>query len=525
MQPKVIFIGMPGAGKSTVGRLVARRLGVAFRDSDTLVREKTGRSIAEIFATAGEKEFRRIESQAIISALTDFSGILSLGGGAILNPDTRAALQGQRVFLIDAADQVLAARVQKSRTPRPIFTTNAEAEMQKLRRERMRYYRDLATCTFFSDSRPAAFVVEKVLETLQSPQQVLSSAGVNPYEVIIGRNLQAQITAHGQKYAAALVLHSPDTAQSAEKIREALRVGAQPTALWEVPRGEAAKDISTLLQGWELAGNNHLGRDGVVISLGGGSVTDLGGFFAATWLRGVANINVPTTLLGMVDAAIGGKTAINTESGKNLVGSFTNPRGVYCDLATLDSLPHAEWKSGMGEIIKCGFIADRHILELLAAHGTNLFTSTSPALAEMVGAAIKVKLQIVDADLQEKGGRIVLNYGHTFAHALEKATSYNCRHGEAVAIGSVFAAALAELSGIAPSGFTELHRDAFAAVGLPVSYKGARKEELLTFMQVDKKVRHQQLRFVVLEDIGQPRILENPDSALLDGAFQAIGIV
>ncbi|XCB30104.1 3-dehydroquinate synthase [Arcanobacterium hippocoleae] len=279
-----------------------------------------------------------------------------------------------------------------------------------------------------------------------------------------------------------------------------------------------------LAKAWEHAGTNHLGRDGLIITVGGGATTDFGGFVAATWLRGVDVIHVPTTLLGMVDAAVGGKTGINTETGKNLAGSFYPPVGVYCDLDTLATLPAAELRAGMGEVVKCGFIQDREILQLVAMHGRKILDWQNPGLAEVIYRAVQVKANVVSQDFRESGLREILNYGHTLAHAIERAEDYQYRHGEAVAIGCVFAAALAEAAGIAENGFTKLHHDAFLALGLPVDYPKGNCKQLHDLMGSDKKIRRSRLRFVVLEDIGKPLILDKPDTQILTQAFSAVGI-
>ena len=264
------------------------------------------------------------------------------------------------------------------------------------------------------------------------------------------------------------------------------------------------------------------------MTLGGGATTDLGGFVAATWLRGVPVVHVPTTLLGMVDAAVGGKTGINTDAGKNLVGSFHEPAGVLCDLDTLAGLPRAELVAGLGEVVKCGFIAVPVILDLIVRNDPATLTADSEVLRELVERAIRVKIDVVTADLRETGGadghpgREVLNYGHTLAHAVERSEEYAVRHGEAVAIGCVFAAELAGIAGKLPADVVERHRSVLQRVGLPTSYDRADFETLHEVMKVDKKARGSQLRFVVLDDLATPAILAGPTEADLRAAFDRI---
>ncbi len=295
-----------------------------------------------------------------------------------------------------------------------------------------------------------------------------------------------------------------------------------------VPDGEAAKTAEVANACWEALGEEGFTRSDVVVTLGGGATTDLGGFVAASWLRGVRVVHVPTTLLAMVDAAVGGKTGINTEAGKNLVGAFHEPSGVLCDLSLLESLPRDELVAGLGEVVKCGFIADPEILRLVESAAPDDLVPSSPVLRELVERAIRVKIDVVVADLRETGGadghpgREALNYGHTLAHAIERAEEYGLRHGEAVAIGCVYVAELAQRAGSLSPEVVERHRSAFSRVGLPTTYAGAPFEDLLATMRVDKKSRGAQLRFVVLDDVGRPTVLAGPSEEHLRSAFEAI---
>jgi 3-dehydroquinate synthase len=295
-----------------------------------------------------------------------------------------------------------------------------------------------------------------------------------------------------------------------------------------VPDGEEAKQAGVAEACWAALGEEGFTRSDAVVTVGGGATTDLGGFVAATWLRGVRIVHVPTTLLAMVDAAVGGKTGINTESGKNLVGAFHEPAGVLCDLALLETLPVEELRSGLGEVIKCGFIADPEILRLVEETAPEELTPSSPVLRELVERAVRVKIDVVVADLKETGGdaghpgREVLNYGHTLAHAIERVEGYRIRHGEAVAIGCVFVAELARLTGSLPAEVADRHRAAFARVGLPTAYSAASFEDLHAAMRVDKKARGSRLRFVVLDDLARPVVLDGPSEADLRAAYAAI---
>ena len=527
MSPIAVFIGMPGAGKSTVGRAVAHLLNMPFADSDALIVQRTGTSLSEVMGQFGEAGFRTIEADVVAKKLQDFGGVLSLGGGAVTSAATRRALKGHRVILIDADDEVLADRIIHSRNERPLLRDDPRGGLTRLRSQRDAIYHQLATDIIYSSAQPAVELAHQVVAMLQGAYTSLQVGDENGYTVHIGHQLRQRITNAAAGAPAALIVHAPEAPlrEYAQQVAADLQRAGSMAHLFELPRAEAAKDISTVQAAWDFAGEHQLGRDAVVVAIGGGATTDVGGFIAATWLRGIPLINVPTTLLGMVDAAVGGKTGINTSHGKNLVGAFYPPRAVLCDLDVLASVPQEEIRSGLAEVIKCGFIRDRAILEVVAEHGQGVLNvQPDGPLHELVERSVAVKSAIVSADLKESGLREILNYGHTLGHAIERHEHYHRRHGEAVAIGCVFAAALAEAMKIAPAGFTDLHRSAFAAVGLPISYRGASRKELLQTMHSDKKVRDGHLRFVVLKEIGEPTVVTDPPREALAQAFSAVGL-
>jgi 3-dehydroquinate synthase len=357
---------------------------------------------------------------------------------------------------------------------------------------------------------------------------VLPVTGGSPYDVVVGRDLLGRLPGIlGDDVRQVALLHSGAQPELAQPALDAL-VGSYDVLALGLPDGEDAKTAAVAADCWDALGERGFTRSDAVVSLGGGAVTDLAGFVAATWLRGVRVVHVPTTLLGMVDAAVGGKTGINTAAGKNLVGSFHEPAGVLCDLATLDSLPRADFVAGLGEVVKCGFIADPQILELVEQTDPGELTASSPVVRELVERAIRVKIDVVVADLRETGGRDghpgreVLNYGHTLAHAIERAEGYRMRHGDAVAIGCVYAAELAGRAGLLDADTVARHHAAFARVGLPTTYEGASFDDLHTAMAVDKKARGSQLRFIALRAVGEPVVLAGPDEADLRAAYDVI---
>jgi 3-dehydroquinate synthase len=341
-------------------------------------------------------------------------------------------------------------------------------------------------------------------------------AGTSPYEVVIGPGAQAELALVLAGTPKAVVVHAPPLAAMAGAAVEILQSAGVAAEAVVVPDGEAAKTADVAARTWEEFGRLGLTRSDAVVGIGGGAVTDLAGFLAATWTRGVRVVQVPTSLLGMVDAAVGGKTGINTGAGKNLVGAFHPPAAVLADTGSLEGLPAAEFRSGLAEVVKCGLIADGAILELLDADPTGRRDT-----AELIERAVQVKADAVGEDLYDTGRREFLNYGHTLAHAIERVEDFGWRHGEAVAVGLVFAAELAGQAGLLTRAEVDRHRSLVSAMELPTRYSGDWRT-LQSVMRVDKKARGATLRFVVLDGLGNPTILTDPDQAWLDAAWAAV---
>ena len=343
-----------------------------------------------------------------------------------------------------------------------------------------------------------------------------------PYPVIIGTGLLSELgELVGSRHRVA-ILHQPVLAQTAEAIRHHLSEKGVDAHRIELPDAEAGKDLQVVAFLWEVLGRIGIDRKDAIVSLGGGAATDVAGFAAATWLRGVDIVHVPTTLLAMVVAAIGGKTGINTDAGKNLVGAFHQPAAVVVDLAVLQTLPPNELVAGMAEVVKAGFIADPVILEMIEADPEAAVDPSGVILPELIRRAIAVKATVVAADERESALREILNYGHTLAHAIERRERYRWRHGAAVSVGLVFAAELARLTGRLDSATAQRHRDVLVALGLPVTYDADALPELLGYMAGDKKTRSGVLRFVVLDGLAKPGRLEGPDPALLAAAYAEV---
>ena len=354
----------------------------------------------------------------------------------------------------------------------------------------------------------------------------INVTGGGEYTVSIGRGMlsnpePAFAEALGAGVNKVLIIHPPTMGAVANKLRDQL-MGEREVLLAEVPDAENAKRIEVAAFCWQVLGQADFTRTDAVIGLGGGAITDLAGFVAATWLRGVRLVQVPTTVLAMVDASVGGKTGINTAEGKNLVGSFYAPHAVLCDLDVLENLPRNELLAGFAEIVKCGFIAVPEILDIIEANVDVATDPTSDEFKRLIELSVGLKARVVSEDFKENGEREILNYGHTLGHAIEHAERYTWRHGVAISIGMVFAAELSRMTQNLPDEVVDRHRRILTSLTLPITYKAEAWEHLLGTMKRDKKARGSMLRFVVLTAEGKTAILNVPDTSILFTAYQEI---
>jgi 3-dehydroquinate synthase len=291
---------------------------------------------------------------------------------------------------------------------------------------------------------------------------------------------------------------------------------------FEVADGEGAKTAQSLQSLWNWLGAAGFTRSDAVVGIGGGTITDLAGFAAASWLRGIDWIAVPTTVAGMVDAAIGGKTGINSDYGKNLIGAFHSPRKVLIDTSWLKTLSDRDFAAGLAEVVKCGFIADAQILDLLKGKNLSAIRNDAALVKDLVTRSVAVKAHVVASDFKESFGREVLNYGHTLGHAIEIHSKYSLRHGEAVAIGLVFAAHLAGIKGLLDSESIAAHEQILSGIGLPTKYPSDSWQHLYPLLALDKKSRGHQLRFVGLSGIGKTLRIEDANESELRAAYERI---
>jgi 3-dehydroquinate synthase len=347
-----------------------------------------------------------------------------------------------------------------------------------------------------------------------------------PYPVVVRSGLLRELGAWAPQTARRLmIVFDPVMAGPVPALVDSLRRDGFEVHLVAVPSGEAAKSAEVLAAVWRRLGEASFTRTDALVGIGGGATTDLAGFAAATWMRGVAVLQVPTTLLAMVDAAIGGKTGINTEEGKNLVGAFHQPHAVLCDPDLLASLPPAELAAGLAEVVKAGLVADPAILDVIWSGPREALNPAGPLLSELIQLAVAVKAEVVAADPLEGGRRAILNYGHTFGHAIEQVEQFGWRHGDAVAVGMVFAAEVAVRAGLMDPSLLGWHRELLAAVGLPISYTPGRWDLLWPAMGRDKKNQGATRRMVLLEDVAKPVVVRDIPAALLREAYLAISAV
>ncbi|NMM93230.1 bifunctional shikimate kinase/3-dehydroquinate synthase [Bifidobacterium oedipodis] len=535
-RPKAVIIGMMGAGKTRVGREIAQILSLPFADADIDIEREVGMKIPAYFDKFGEPEFRKVESRLICEKLTSFDGIFSLGGGAPMTPATQEALAayiadgGRVVYLM--ADPAEAMERANRGGGRPMLNGDANARWKKLFKERDPVFRQVANVHVHTRGLTPQGAAKKVIDMVNERAVHVTGTAIDPYDVAIGEGVMNHLVdVLGDKPVRIALIHTQSVQRHSDRARALLRQGGYEVSDIVIPDAEAGKTIEVANGIWQRLGNEGFTRSDAVVGLGGGAATDLAGFVAATWMRGVRYVNCPTSLLAMVDASTGGKTGINTPQGKNLVGSFYTPAGVLADMKSLATLPNDIFIEGLGEVAKSGFIMDAEILSILESHAaelkafdgtTFLGTPLEDVVAELIERTVTVKAYHVSSDLKEKGLREFLNYGHTLGHAIEKLEHFHWRHGNAVAVGMVYAAELSHLMGYIDADLVDYHRSLLSSLGLPTSWNNGSFDDVLALMHRDKKARGNELRFVVLDRVGHVIHLDNPPADAVREAFERI---
>jgi shikimate kinase/3-dehydroquinate synthase len=517
----VVLVGLPGSGKSVVGQRLAARIGVGFVDLDREIERDSGRSIEAIFKAEGEHGFRALERAAVDRLGTPeaealggsaVTRVIATGAGAVIDPRNRwALLRGRRAFWLDAPAAVLASRLGHNRTVRPLLAEgDLEEGLAHLRRSRHRFY--AAAERIDAGGPPGATVgaIEANLEAGQAPVAaagtVLLRADLAASRVVLGIEMAAdEVDAALRRLGArrAVLVSEPGArAMAWPAIEPALRERGWPIEIVELPEGEAAKRLACIESAAGELARLRLERGEPIVAIGGGALTDAAGFLAATYQRGVPWIAVPTTMLGQLDAALGGKTAVDIDAGKNLVGAFHVPAAVVIDPALLSTLPERHRRAGLAEAVKDGALRDPRLLEVLESDGPAIAagspTSEPSAGAEVVERAAWVKLDFVEADPVERGDRIALNLGHTLGHAIEAAAGFGpVLHGEAVAYGLRAAVRIGRIAGVTPDSRADRIEALLDRLGLAVDPLPYSVDAVLAVLGTDKKRRAGALRWVL----------------------------
>ena len=511
----IVLVGLMGAGKTAIGKRLAAALNLPFHDADHEIEQAAGRSIAEIFATLGEAAFRAGEKRVIQRLLAGSPIVLAPGGGAFIDAETRALVREAAVSVwLRCPLPILLHRV-KGRTHRPLLNAGNPAEiLQRLSVERSPLYAQ-ADIIIDGSEDPPHVTTQNVIDALatfaplRSVDVTLAQAS---YQVLIGQHLLrragALIAPLLAQRRCIIVTDSTVAALHLPALQQSLNDAGITHDAIIVPPGEASKSVASWSAVIEQLLDREVDRHTTLIALGGGVIGDLTGFAAGASLRGLAFVQIPTTLLAQVDSSVGGKTGINSPHGKNLIGAFHQPLIVLADTGVLASLPPRELRSGYAEIVKAALIADAAMFDWCETNAGQMLQGDAALLAEAVERAVRFKAAVVGDDEREtkaNDGRALLNFGHTFAHALEAETGYGARllHGEAVATGLVLATQLSAALGLCPQEDPGRIAAHLQNLDLPVKIAGLQADHLLAHMRQDKKMRDGKLTFVLTRGIGR----------------------
>ena len=529
----LILIGFMGTGKSTVGLVCAELLGYVFRDTDTLVVERAGRSIPEIFAIEGEAGFRERERAAIAELTKGRNQVIATGGGAILDPGNARLLHAAGCIVgLRARPETILSRV-GSAGSRPILSSAGDPTVRitSLLAERSPCYAQHAARSFDTDrvspEQVAAAIADWYRADRDAPIQIDVRLANRSYPILIQEGLvttgaAAEQIVHSVPCERVCVVSHPALRRDyAAPIETRLRgLGISVTSV-AIPAGERHKNLRTVARLYEAFVEACLDRKGVVIAIGGGVLGDTAGFAAATYLRGIRVVQVPTTLLAQVDSSVGGKTGVDLAAGKNLVGAFHQPSMVVIDPGTLATLPLRELRSGLAEAIKYGIIYDDSLFADIASSLPDLLRREPSSLLRCISRSCQIKADVVALDETEQGIRAILNFGHTVGHALESITSYRrYKHGEAISIGMVSAALIGEAIGVTPTAVTHAIRRILKDAGLPIAFpKDVDNGQILAAAQRDKKTESGKLRFVLARKIGEVYVQSDVPIAAIEEAL------
>lgn len=510
----IFLYGPPGSGKSTVGKILAANLELPFLDLDAEIERAAGKRVSDIMMNQGEAFFRDLETVALKTVLSGPEAVIALGGGALLHDENRSLTEAVgQVTLLDADLPTLVRRLSQDENERPLLAGELEARLTALLERRREHY--------------ASFSLH--VDATQSPEQIawniqrllghfyLRGMGAG-YDVIVregGLNRLGEMLQSRNLGGPVFVVSDTNVAPLyGERVLKSLRAAGYTASQLVIPAGEAHKNLETVTSLWRGCLETGLDRNSTIVALGGGVVGDLAGFAAATFMRGCNWVAAPTTLLAMVDASLGGKTGFDLPEGKNLVGAFYPPRLVLADPDALSTLPGRELRAGLAEVVKHGVIADPGLFDLCAEG----WEAVNVRLPEVVRRGMAVKVKVIEEDPYEKGIRAALNLGHTVGHAVELVSGFSLLHGEAVGIGMVAEARLAERLSVAVPGLSEALAQTLSALWLPVEIpENTDRGELIRAMKVDKKKAAGVVRFALPVKVGEVKVgveIENLEEAL-----------
>ncbi|MBC7879105.1 MAG: 3-dehydroquinate synthase [Anaerolineales bacterium] len=498
----IFLYGPPGTGKSTIGKILAQNLSLPFIDLDQVIELKAGMTIPKIMKQQGESVFRSLETSALIDLEDERESVVALGAGALLNDENRDfALTNGRVILLTAELEILIERLQNDSVKRPLLKGDLREKLMALLEKRNEHYNSFSVIVNINEETADqnAYQVQMVMG-----RHHLSAMG--EYDVLVQSVEQIGHLLQERGLQNPVIVTDENVAKfHAEKVAASLRASGFNPKVLTISAGEAHKNLETISILWRSFLETGLDRKSTVIALGGGVIGDMAGFAASTYMRGIAWVGVPTTLLSMVDASMGGKTGFDLPEGKNLIGSFYPPKLVLADPQLLHTLPQAELISGMAEVVKHGIISDPELFKL-CSRGLDWVKNN---LDEVIKRAMEVKIKIIEEDPYEKGFRAALNLGHTVGHAVELVSKFNLRHGEAIAIGMVAEARYAVRIGVAEKGLDEAIAVSLKALGLPIDIPNEMtREEIVNSMKVDKKKNSNAIRFALPVEIGKIKLMD-----------------
>ncbi|MES2319749.1 MAG: bifunctional shikimate kinase/3-dehydroquinate synthase AroKB [Pseudomonadota bacterium] len=546
----VFLVGLMGAGKTTIGRILARKLGLRFIDSDHEIEARTGASIPWIFEIEGEASFRRREAEVIRDLTAQDGIVLATGGGAVLDPESRAYLkQRGRVIYLRANVSSIMLRTSHDKNRPLLQTADPRRKLDELTAQREPLYREIADLVI-DTGRPN---VQSMVQTILAQLSALETSGAGParspdtstsmteqsrtllnvelgdrsYPITIGAGLLADPSLLAQHIAGnkvAIVTNTTVAPLYLEQVAAPLRDAGREVVPVVLPDGEEYKNWASLMQVFDALLASKCDRKTTLVALGGGVIGDLTGFAAASYMRGVPFVQIPTTLLSQVDSSVGGKTGLNHPLGKNMIGAFYQPRAVLADTATLASLPQRELSAGLAEVIKHGAIIDAVFFDWIEHNIGKLMARDQQALAHAISRSCEIKADVVRQDEREGGLRAILNFGHTFGHAIEAGLGYGkWLHGEAVGCGMVMAADLSQRAGLVDEATVARMRDLVAAAGLPTVAPDLGTERWLELMEVDKKNEGGAIKFILLKPLGAPSIQNVAQEHLLATLAACVG--